>query len=293
MQTDFPYLGPNSLSSIYYHHILPQLGLVLDYLVEQARYLSGGRIAFPAVRDDSYVHFRHQLYGHASGHFYGHEGAWLWMPRGVVAPGSPLLNWIAAEAGDRFCLALANTSDEPVTTNILFDCALLGIDARGAHRADLYRGEGVEGREVRGGSLDVEVPPRGLTALVLYGTRIVEPLHSYGPAPSEQDKTRMSRAFATLARDDERLGTVRAAIVAMGSTRAVAHIFSTVTPDRAARVILAYQQGGEWEEIVCDRYPFEFSVPLADPMVPFRCRLAVVDKEGRRHNSEVGQLTLS
>jgi hypothetical protein len=289
MRTDFPHLGPNGLSSIYYHHILPQLGLTLDYLVEQARYLSGGRIAFPAARDDSYVHFRHHLYGHAPGQFYGHEGTWLWMPRGIVALDSPLLNWIAAEAGDRFCVALANSSGETVATTVRFDCARLGIDARGAYRVDVHRGEGGELREVRDGSLAVEVPPRGLVALVLHGAYIVEPLHGYGPVPATHET---SRAFSTLARDDAWLGTVRAAIVSTGPIGAVAHIFSTATPSRVVRAILTSQQGSKWEEAVCDRYPFEFSVPLVDSSATIRCRFTVVDREGHRHDSEVGELSL-
>lgn len=290
MRPDFPYLGPNGLSSIYYHHILPQIGLTLDYLVEQARYLSGGRIAFPAARDDSYVHFRHHLYGHAPGQFYGHEGAWLWMPRGVVALDTPALNWIAAEAGDRFCVALANSSGAAVAATVRFDCARLGIDAGGVYPADLHSGERIERREVREGSLVVEVPPHGLVALVVHGTRIAEPLHRYGAAPAVQEGAGPARTFATLARDDEWLGTARAALVATGPAHPVAHIFSTATPDRIESALLAYRQSGAWEEVVCDRYPFEFTLPLADPAAPFRCRLSVVDKQGRRHDGEIVEL---
>jgi hypothetical protein len=290
MQPDFPYLGPSGLASIYYHHILPQLGLTLDYLVEQARYLSDGRITFPAVRDDSFVHFRHQLYGHAPGRFFGHEGAWLWMPRGIIALDTVLFNWIAAEAGDRFFVALANTADEPVTAAVRFDCGRLGLDEQGDCRADIYQGAATEHCQARGGMLTIAVPPRGLTALVLHGTRIVERLHRYGPAQPTSQNGRDAAALITLAQDDEYIGTVRAAIIALGPAPANAYVFSTATPDRVARAVLTYQRDGEWVEMICPGYPFEFSVPLTDQTAPFRFRFSVIDRSGRYHTSNVGVL---
>ncbi|CAA9556645.1 MAG: hypothetical protein AVDCRST_MAG88-1164 [uncultured Thermomicrobiales bacterium] len=290
MRPDFPYLGPNGLTSIYYHHIAPQLGLTLDWLVEQATYLSGGRIAFPAARDDSYVHFRHHLYGHAPGRFFGHEGAWLWMPRGLVEPGSPLLNWIAAEGGDRLFVALVNTSREPVSTTVRFGSERIGIDRQGAYAVDVHLGDGVERHQLRDAALPVAVPPRGLVALVLHGVRIDEPLHRFGPVAAAAGEARVASRFVTLAHEDEHLGTVRAAIVAVGPQQAVAYVFSTAGPDRVERAILSYREGGEWRELTCPHFPFEFSVPVTEPGAALQIRLAVVDRAGRRHVGEVGEL---
>jgi hypothetical protein len=286
LRPDFPYLGPSGLSSIYFHHILPQLGLTLDYLVEQVRYLSAGQITFPAVRDDSYVHFRHQLYGHAPGRFFGHEGVWLWLPRGIISLDTVLLNWIAAEAGDRFFVALVNTASEPVTATVRFDGARLGLDEQRVYQVEVHQGVTTEYRQARAGALKVTAPPHGLTALVLHGTQIVEPLHRYGPA----HQAHASDAFVTLAEDDPNLGAVRAAIVATGPAEARAYVFSTVTPEYIARALLHYQQGGEWVELCCDRYPFEFSVPLTNQTMPFQFRFSVVDRHGRRYASDVGAL---
>lgn len=286
LKPDFPYRGPMALTSIYYHHILPQIGLTLDYLVEQARDRSGGAIDFPAVRDDSYVHFRHHLYGHAPGRFFGHD-AWLWMPAGVVDPGSDLLNWIAAQAGDRFFVALANTAPHAVSTTVRVDPGRLGIDQAGAQPVDVYRADGTsERRSLRGGEILVEAPGRSLTALVIHGTRIDEPLHGYGPAAGEA-----ANAWLTLAQDDARLGTVRAAAVAMGPADAVAYVFSTATPAQIDAAVLSYETPDGWREETCPRFPFEFCVPIADPGRPFRFRFGVVDREGRRHESGIGELT--
>ncbi len=128
LQPDFPYLGPMDLTSIYYHHIPPQLGIALDFLVEQVRDRSGGKIAFPVVRDDSYVQFRHHLPGHAPGRFFDLTDAWLWMPRGVVQIESHLVNWVAVSAagGTRFGVALSNSTRHPVTTMVTLNRRSLG-----------------------------------------------------------------------------------------------------------------------------------------------------------------------
>ncbi|MGH2558259.1 MAG: beta-L-arabinofuranosidase domain-containing protein [Thermomicrobiales bacterium] len=287
LKPDFPYLGPMALTLIYYHHILPQIGLTLDYLVEQARDRSGGAIDFPAVRDDSYVQFRHHLYGHAPGRFCGHD-AWLWMPAGVVDPGSDLLNWIAAQAGDRFFIALSNTSAEPVSSVVRVDPARLGIDSNGEQPVDFHRADGTVARlSMRAGAIEVETPAHGLTALVIHGTRIDEPLHGYGSAGDT------ANALVTLVHDDERLGTVRAAAVAMGPEDAVAYVFSTATPEQVESAVLTYETPDGWHEEICPHFPFEFSVPIADPRGPFRFRFGVIDHDGQRHDSDTGELAFA
>jgi hypothetical protein len=287
LQPDFPYLGPMDLTSIYYHHIPPQIGLALDYLVEQACDRSNGRIAFPTVRDDSYVQFRHHLPGHAPGRFFDLDDAWLWMPRGVVTVENPLVNWIAVATGDsaRFGVALSNSSKRDITTSVTLDRTRLGVeeDASPALRTLAADGTATATGALGNDPFEITIPASGLAALILDGVHIDEPLHRFGHSTSPADA-----GFVTLAEDDPHLGTVRAACVAMGPQRSTAYVFTTLTPDRASRVVLSYEQGGEPREASCDRFPFEVSVPMDES--PFAFRFAVIDHAGRRHETEPAHL---
>lgn len=290
LKPDFPYLGPMDLTSIYYHHIPPQMGLALDYLIEQAADRSGGRIAFPEVRDDSYVQFRHHLPGHAPGRFFDMDDAWVWMPAGVVEPDSHLVNWISVTNGDgtRFGIALSNSARRTVETTVRLNRDVLGLkgddappltvtDARGSIMSE----SGLEGNHIA-----VEIPPHGLVAVLIDGVRIEEPLHGY-------HDVRMAAAssFVTLAEDDPHLGTVRAAIVAMGPYAPAVYAFTTLKPDKVSRVVMTYQQEGETREAVCERFPFEFSIPLVRS--PFAFQLSVIDHDGDRHDTRPAKLTRS
>jgi hypothetical protein len=290
LKPGFPYQGPMDLTSIYYHHIPPQMGLAFDFLVEQARDRSGGRIAFPTVRDDSYVQFRQHLPGYAPGRFFDWEDAWLWMPAGLVTPDSHLINWIsvASTDGSRFGAALSNSSRHPVRTTVRLDRTRLGIPPDAAPDLTVLDAHGLVVSETTlgGDATTIDIPPRGLVALMLNGVHVEESLHRYGTAYGEEDAS-----FVTLAHDDPHLGTVRAAIVATGPDDPVVYAFTTLTPDRASGVVLAHEQDGATAEATCERFPFEISVPLRSS--PVAVTFSVIDHEGRRHDSETATLTWS
>ncbi len=286
LKPDFPYQGPMDLTSIYYHHIPAQIGLALDYLVEQAADRSGGRIAFPVVRDDSYVQFRHHLPGHLPGRFFDLDAAWLWMPPGVVRPESELVNWLSVTTadGDRFGVALSNTSREAVATTVRLDRARLGLAEGAAPGIAVLdaTGDTIRAETLDGDAVAVEVPAKGLVALVVDGTRIDEPMHGYGGA------TPAGSGFVTLAEDDPHLGTVRAAVVATGPGRAAAYAFTTLHPDRASRFAVEIEGDDGTREASCDRFPFEVSVPMEGPAA--RLRAAVIDPGGNRHDTGWAEL---
>lgn len=288
LKPDFPYLGPMDLTSIYYHHIPPQIGLALDYLIEQAKDRSGGRIAFPVVRDDSYVQFRHHLPGHAPGRFFDLDDAWLWMPAGVVEPDSHLINWIAVATGDgtRFGVALSSSSHNVVRTSVRLNRNALGLIRQDAPQLTAIAADGavLSTGTLGDDRIVVEILPRGLVAVILDGVRIEEPLHRYRDATMDA-----GASFVTLAEDDPDLGTVRAAVVAIGPATPVVYAFTTLRPDKASRVIMSWEREGETCEAVCERFPFEVSVPMVDS--PFRFRFSVFDYEGNRHDSERATLS--
>ncbi len=277
---DFPYQGPMDLTSLYYHHIPPQTGIAMDYLFAQASDRSGGRIAFPVARDDSYVQFRHHLPGHAPGRFFDIDDAWAWMPRGLVSLDSHLVNWVAAVSagGTRFGVALSNSAAQPVTTTIEFDRALLGLAEDDAPCLTVLDASGATISTGTLGSegLEVAAPARGLVAIRLDGTKVDEPLHGYGKLEADASNT-----WLTLAEDDPRLGTVRAAVVGTGPGAGTAYVYTTLKPDQASRFSVIWSDGDEERDATCDRFPFEVSVPMASGAIDFR--VAVTDEAGVRH----------
>jgi hypothetical protein len=280
LRPDFPYLGPASLTSIYYHHILPQLGLTLDYLIEQVRDRSGEQISFPAVRDDSYVHFRHQLCGHAPGRFYHYHDAWLWMPPGLLQPDSHLLNWVAAHSSDgkRLYLALCNSAAYDVATKLQLDLGQLG--GNGPLAVEFLADSRHE--PLANGTIALSVAAHAMVALVIHGTSISEPLHRVEPLATT------GPALLTLVASNPQLGTVRAALVGIGPDYQRLYVFITAGPEQVASAVLEYERDGEQGSAECAAFPFEWS--LAHGKGPLRFRVTVIDHGGQRHTSPEGQL---
>jgi hypothetical protein len=284
---DFPYQGPMDLTSIYYHHVPPQVGIALDFLFAQASDRSGGRIAFPVVRDDSYVQFRHHLQGHETGCFFDIEDAWAWMPRGLVSPDSHLVNWVAAVStdGTKVGVALSNSAARAVTTTVAFDRALLGLADGSAPALSLLDADGatMSTGTLEAESVEVTMPAHGLVAIRLDGTKVDEPLHAYGPLEADSRS-----AWITLAEDDPNLGTLCAAVVGTGPGSERAYVYTTLKPNQASQLSVTWNDGDGEHEVTCDQFPFEVSIPI--PAGPFDFRVAVTDPAGVRHEAPPARL---
>jgi hypothetical protein len=130
----YPYEGPD-VTDFYYHHIAPHLAWTLDYLVATAELRSGGRIAFPSQRQNGYAYFDSRVYGHRPGTVLGHEGAWLWLRRDLVAIDNPQLDFLTAHSGDAFFLILLNESDRAEAATVRLSATALGLPADATLRA--------------------------------------------------------------------------------------------------------------------------------------------------------------
>lgn len=167
LKPDFPFTGPFDNSTIYYHHAPAQLGMTIDYLLAEHETRSRGKIKFPAAFEENFVWFRFRTYGHRPGTFYGDEGVWLWMPRGIVAIDNSQVNWISAEGGDRFYLSLTNSSPDRQSVRVDFGDA---VGLTGETRPVTVIADDQPRRvEMTGRSLTIDVSAHGLTAVVLDG----------------------------------------------------------------------------------------------------------------------------
>ncbi|WP_262285394.1 hypothetical protein [Micromonospora sp. MA102] len=175
LRPDFPHTGPFGNTTIYYHHAPAQLGMAIDYLIAEHETRSGGAIRFPGEFEQNYVWFAYRVYGHAPGRFYGEDGVWLWLPKGLVRLDTEQVNWIAAEGGDRLCLSLTNAASTATTVTVTLDAAQVPMRPGVPYRATVIRDGGTaEQASMVDHRLTVNVSGHGITAVVIHG---VGPLH--------------------------------------------------------------------------------------------------------------------
>lgn len=179
MKPRFPYEGPFGNTTIYYHHAPAQLGMTIDYLLAEHQTRSGGNIEFPSEFEQNYVWFAYRVYGHRPGRFYGHDGAWLWMPRGLVSTGNEQVNWIAAEGGDRFFVSLTNESARTEPVRLRIDSEQVPMEPGRPYRVTVVEDNGPPAETTMTDHvLDTTVAPHGITAIVVHDVGPIEvPTH--------------------------------------------------------------------------------------------------------------------
>ena len=272
----YPLEGPD-ITSIYYHHILPHLAWSIDYLVSEAGLRSGGKIAFPALRQHGYAWFDSRTFGHAPGRVFGDEGVWLWLRRGLASVDSPALNTLTAHGERRFYLVLMNENSREEKATVAFSAKALGFDPAAAKGVRVLR-DGGEGPALplAGGKAVVTVPARGLLVLALDGVRVDVPAHRVPPAAAAGAHP----GYAVVKSDAGPEGRAAAIQTAPGPWDA--YVWCTASPKEARKVTLHFTTGGEWQTREDAEYPFEFSLPMADPAAALRFRLEGDAPDGRR-----------
>jgi len=285
----YPLKGPD-VTDIYYHHIAPHLAWTLDYLVAEAETRSAGRIAFPSQRQNGYAYFDARLYGHAPGKIEQQDNVWLWLRRGLVTLDNPQLNYLTARTASQFFLILMNESDRAERSAVRVAAAELGLAATGEYRfTPLLAAADAPRPVLRDGATEVVVPARGLLVLQLDDTRTEVPTHRRFAAPQPGS----APAFATT-RTTEPGIAAQAAALQVGPGAWDAYVWCTASADQARSVTLRYTVGGVTRTIVDEEYPFEFSVPVADPRAVFRYTVDGTTPAGKTfHTSEATIAPLS
>lgn len=267
-------------TSAHYNHPLPMTAFLVDYLVGDFAARSGGRIEFEADFTNTGAYFRNRLYGAHAGRFFGDEGVYLWLPKGLLAVGSPQLNHLAARGNGKLYLAFANQSASPVT-------AVFSLDARrarmvGVRQAVLWQDGRPAGTvEVRDGRATVTVAPKGLTALIIPEvetiTEIQDAALDPGSAPLPEGSSVTVKAS---------FGPVTASALRFGRGLTSVHVWLKAGPGEVKSAKLRATVGGRVVEAVCDRYPFEFTVPVEDSAEDFRFTVEAQTPAGAASSAE-------
>lgn len=306
---DYPYRGPD-LSNIYYHHIPVHYAFTTDWLFTEAEIRSGGKILFPTVMQQGYVWFANRLRGHAPGQFFGHDGAWPLLKRGLVTIDNPSQNYVMAASGDGFHVFLMNEADQEVNATLTLDPAGLTLPERTVVKVDaggsVNQAEPQEswldrllaflrpkptGNDIllENGKLSVRIPPRSNLALTFPAVALKDSSWM-NPAAQPADKSQ-----GWVREKDAALGEWVQAALFPHPTKEFYDAFVNLGIQRKGRAILHYTfDGTKWEETPPKAFPFDFFVRSSTLSAPFRFFVewqpedAAAPKRSKTHTLKTG-----
>lgn len=242
----YPYRGPD-VTSLYYHHVPPQLAFTLDYLVSQAWSRSGGRIQFPWAKQQNYAWFTNRVYSTLPGEIYGEAGASLWLDGEAVRIPSAEVDWLAARSADRFWLILMSQGAQPLTVSPQLDAARIGLKESPFLR---YEGDQAKAVEQPAGSYrTVTVPAKGIVVLSI-------------PADLRKDTSRLSPLGEghVVCRLDEDWGELHGFRIRTPFGKDALYVAITGGLKKDAVVTLRVGDGSSPRVLEARTFPYEFSV---------------------------------
>ena len=259
-------------------------GAVLDFLVSDAFERSRGAIDFPAFSAAG-SQFRVRIYGGKPGRFYGDEGVYLWLPRGLVAADNRQFDWLAAHGNGQLYLALWSQSCQEETVRLQLDPARVQCDER--RDARVWRDNAPAAAvRVAGNQLDATVAPKGIVAWAIPATvkpRLQARLYDAATPPLG------AGSFARVAAP---FGPVHAMLLRAGRGLTSALVYTEALPEQVIGARLVWRQGEDaWQQITDEIYPYEFSPELRDDGGDFACVLEIEDAQQRLVRSSL--LTLA
>ncbi|NQU42947.1 hypothetical protein HQ520_06660 [bacterium] len=277
----YPYEGPD-LTTIYYHHIAPQLGLTVDYLFAQASVRSGGRVRFPYARQHSYAYFVHRVYGMAGGEVFGTSNVAPWLERGLVdldKKSRPMVDWLAARSEDRFFVMLMNQAADFTTVSLKLDSKKIGLTGAGVTEVFINQ-QAVPGYHDLNKTPSVLLPPQGMVTLSMAAEkRPVSP--QVPPLQNGHSVQKISDAW----------GNVHTFRIRGPFGSDALYVFVDGGPIADVAVELEVLQPSKSKQ-TRSRFPYEFLVyPVpTDQDIPFRLKTAKWENEpGRQMEITVGR----
>jgi hypothetical protein len=275
-------------NQIYYNHVWPHIALLMDYLVTDALYKSGGRINFPSRYAEGYAYLHCKVYGDRAGTFYGDNQVWLWMPKGLLKTDNIQVNYITARGNGNFYLALLNQSKKDQSVRLVLNQDIIPIDLEKRYKVTVWQGnDRVTGGWLEDGVLSLTVKAGGITALRIEGVPIrtrfqAEVFDSAAPALSAGSYAQWPTGF----------GKVTGMMISMGRSLTSGYIWLDATEKTLRSAVLHYKicegakepspglkessatwkvsSGGwqdssaGWQEVKDAIYPYEFSIPIKD-----------------------------
>ena len=270
----------------YYNHVWPQIAVLTDYLISDVVGKSDGNIDFPSRYAQGYVYLQSKVYGDRPGTFFGDKDVWLYLPKGLLALDTIQLNYVAAVGNNKLYVAFSNQSASAVEAKLKFDSTLAGIDPHQSYAVQVWKENKPAGNDaVKNGMLSISVGAGGMTAVEISGVTVTPKFAGRLRAPG---KPASDESYALR---DTPVGKVNGMILDFGAGLTEAYVYLEATEKDFDKATFDYRTGaGEWRHLSADKYPFEFSVPLADTDSTVEYRVTGING-GKSTTTEVIRLT--
>lgn len=263
-------------NNIYYNHILPQIIVLLDYLVSDAFVRSEGKIRFPSRYAQGYAYLQSKVYGDRKGEIYGETNVALYLPRGLVTIDHPEVNYIAAYGKDKLYLILMNQCDVAVRASLRLDPNVVPLDVeRGYAAAVWHDNTASEPAKMIGGAVVASVSPQGITVLAIDGVSVFTEFQNLYFDPSAKPLSERSYRFTS-----SPFGKVNAMLISMGRSLETIYVWLEATEHGISEARLISKDANQASPLIDRHYPYEFSIPFTQGSTGFEFYIEAVRTDG-------------
>jgi hypothetical protein len=251
------------------NHPMPMAAMIVDYLVADAEYRSGGSIRFPGWQSDSGGYFHTRVYGREPGEFFGDSDVWLWMPKALLSfsgYGAEQVNYIAAHGNECLYISLSNQSSDDVTVTLQVNSEYAAWTPGAAVRIWIGGALASESASFGDGSITVTIPGDGLLSLAVDGVSPILDLQA-DYIDASQSRLTSSSYYNGTAPFGRNVGM----IISLSEKKQSAYVYTDASPLILSSATLHYSiNEGTEESVTKSTYPFEFTIPLPEDAATFK-----------------------
>ncbi len=249
----YPYKGPD-ITTFYYHHAPCHFAQTYDYLMAQLEERTQNKIKFPFLRQQGYVWFTDRIFG-LCGKVFDDKNVRPILNLGAISADTPKVSVMTARAADGIWAMLMNDSATDIKTKLSFDASkklLNGVEL--SKESAFYDNKGVKlyNKKINPDT-QISIPALGLIAVKIPAAKF-DVDFSQPPLPAESqihDRNLHNAVWKEL-----HAYRIRGPF----GKDALYVILPTANLIRAKVTLLINGK----ESIVCDKFPYEFSVyPVA------------------------------
>jgi len=257
--------------------------------VSDAYLKSGGKVSFPSAYAPGYAFLTSKVYGHIPGEIFGNKNITLWLPSNAIESSSIALNHLFGRSENDTWLILMNTSGKTIEPDLFLNPDVIKWNFEQEYSTLTYSGNGeLKKGTFKNGLLRTTVPAGGLVAIKITGLKNNVPLQNkignISKTGERKDYFRQDHASAGL-------GTITGMLISLVPEFSDAYIYSDATEKDARKVILKYSIGDQdWQEIIDNNYPYEFSIHVPDPGKVLKMKWIAEDLKGTAHESREFEL---
>ncbi len=269
-------------NNIYYNHILPQIALLIDYLISETFTRSEGKVMFPSRYAQGYAYLQSKVYGDRQGTIYGEGGITLYMPRALARIENPEVNYVSAYGKNTLYLILTNQSDTMLSTEMRLDPNIVPVDSARQYPVRVWRNNvASESTQMSRDRLTASLLPRGITVLAIDGLTIVSQFQAQyfdagAPRLSDQSYRFVQSPF----------GQINTMLISMGRSLETIYVWLEATEQEITAATLVYKDLDNWVRQTKRLYPYEFSLPFRNEDTSFQFYVEAVRTDGSVVRSE-------